>query len=160
MLARSIALGLAVALAAPAAAQAPYPTKPIKIIAPVQPGGGVDLVGRTIADRLGRALGQSIVVENQSGGGGIVGSLATARAAPDGYTLMVGYVGTHGTNPAVRKLPYDAIKDFTPIAMIAGTPNVLVVQPSMPVTDVAGLIDLVKKNPAKTNYASGGIGTL
>ncbi|MEO8487230.1 MAG: tripartite tricarboxylate transporter substrate-binding protein, partial [Betaproteobacteria bacterium] len=92
----------ALALAsAPVAAQAPYPSKTIRIIAPVQPGGGVDLVGRTIADRLGRALGQSIVVENQSGGGGIVGSVATARAAPDGYTLMVGYVGTHGTNPAV-----------------------------------------------------------
>ena len=75
------------------------------------------------------ALGQSVVVENQSGGGGVVGSLATARAAPDGYTLMVGYVGTHGTNPAVRKLPYDAIKDFTPIAMVGGTPNVLVVPP-------------------------------
>jgi tripartite-type tricarboxylate transporter receptor subunit TctC len=80
---------------------------PIRIIAPVQPGGGVDRVARTVAARLGRALGQSIVVENQSGGGGIVGSLATARAAPDGYTLMVGYVGTHGTNPAVRKLPYE-----------------------------------------------------
>ena len=95
----------------------------------MQPGGGVDLVARTIADRLGRALGQSIVVENMSGGGGVVGSLATARAAPDGYTLMVGYVGTHGTNPAVRKLPYDAIRDFTPIAMVGGTPNVLVVSP-------------------------------
>ena len=82
-----------------------------------------------------KALGQPVVVENQSGGGGIVGSLATARAAPDGYTLMVGYVGTHGTNPAVRKLPYDAIKDFTPIAMVGGTPNVLVVPPSMPGED-------------------------
>src|SRR5207253_11247511 len=94
---------------------------PIKIIAPVQPGGGVDLVARQTGDGLSHALGQPVVVENQSGGGGVVGSLATARAAPDGYTLMVGYVGTHGTNPAVRKLPYDAIKDFTPIAMVGGT---------------------------------------
>src|SRR5205823_15020642 len=85
-----------------------YPSKPIKIIAPVQPGGGVDLVARQIGERLTKALGQPVIVDNQSGGGGIVGSQATARAAPDGYTLMVGYVGTHGTNPAVRKLPYDA----------------------------------------------------
>src|SRR4029434_3770474 len=94
----------------PLHAQSGYPTRTIKIIAPVQPGGGVDLVARAIADRLGRALGQSIVVENLSGGGGVVGSLATARAAPDGYTLMVGYVGTHGTNPPVVKRPVHALK--------------------------------------------------
>src|SRR6476646_7220334 len=122
---------VALVAAGSASAQAAWPSKSIKIIAPVQPGGGVDLVARTIAERLTTSLGQSVVVENQSGGGGIVGSLATARAAPDGYTLMVGYVGTHGTNPAVRKLPYDAVKDFTPIAMVGGTPNVLVVPPSL-----------------------------
>jgi len=160
MLARCIALGMAVALAAPVAAQAPYPNKPIKIIAPVQPGGGVDLVGRTIADRLGRALGASIVVDNQSGGGGVVGSLATARAAPDGYTLMVGYVGTHGTNPAVRKLPYDAVKDFTPVAMVGGTPNILVVPPSVPAKTLAEFIAYVKANPGKVSYGSSGQGTL
>ena len=141
-------------------AQAAYPNRPIKIIAPVQPGGGVDLVARTIADRLGRALGQSIVVENQSGGGGIVGSLATARAAPDGYTLMVGYVGTHGTNPAVRKLPYDAVKDFTPIAMVGGTPNVLVVPPSLPVNTLREFIQYAKANAGKLSYGSAGPGTL
>src|SRR5436190_21355151 len=95
-------------LAGAATAQGTYPSKPIRIIAPVQPGGGVDLVARTIGERLQKALGQPVVIENQSGGRGIVGSQAPARAAPDGYTLMVGYVGTHGTNPAVRKLPYDA----------------------------------------------------
>jgi tripartite-type tricarboxylate transporter receptor subunit TctC len=141
-------------------AQAGYPNKPIKIIAPVQPGGGVDLVARTIADRLGRVLGQSIVVENQSGGGGVVGSLATARAAPDGYTLMVGYVGTHGTNPAVRKLPYDAVKDFTPIAMVGGTPNILVVPPSLPVNSLRELVQYAKANPGKLSYGSAGPGTL
>ena len=140
--------------------QAPYPNRPIKIIAPVQPGGGVDLVARTVADRLGRALGQSIVVENQSGGGGIVGSLAVARAAPDGYTLMVGYVGTHGTNPAVRKLPYDAVKDFTPIAMVGGTPNVLVVPPSVPATTLREFIQYAKANAGKLSYGSSGPGTL
>jgi len=141
-------------------AAADYPNRTIKIIAPVQPGGGVDLVARTVADRLGRALGVSIVVDNQSGGGGVVGSLATARAAPDGYTLMIGYVGTHGTNPAVRKLPYDAIRDFTPIAMIAGTPNVLIVPPSIPVSTVAEFVAYVKANPGKLSYGSAGPGTL
>jgi tripartite-type tricarboxylate transporter receptor subunit TctC len=141
-------------------AQAAYPSKPIKIIAPVQPGGGVDLVARTIGDRLGPVLGQPIVVENQSGGGGIVGSAATARAAPDGYTLMVGYVGTHGTNPAVRKLPYDAIKDFTPVAMVGGTPNVLVVPPTLPVATLMQFVRYVKANPGKFSYGSSGPGTL
>jgi tripartite-type tricarboxylate transporter receptor subunit TctC len=137
-----------------------YPAKPVRIVVPAQPGGGLDLIGRTVADQLGRALAQSFFVENISGGGGTIASQTVARAAPDGYTLMVGYVGTHGTNPAVRKVPYDAVKDFTAIAMVGGTPNVLVVQPSLPVTDVTSLIEFAKKNPAKTNYASGGIGTL
>lgn len=137
-----------------------YPNRTIKIIAPVQPGGGVDLVARTVADRLGQALGVPIVVDNQSGGGGVVGSLATARAVPDGYTLMVGYVGTHGTNPAVRKLPYDAVRDFTPIAMIAGTPNVLIVPPSVPVSTLQEFVAYVKANPRKLSYGSAGPGTL
>jgi len=147
-------------VAGSALAQGTYPSKAIKIIAPVQPGGGVDLVARTIGERLQKALGQPVVIENQSGGGGIVGSQATARAAPDGYTLMVGYVGTHGTNPAVRKLPYDAIKDFTPIAMVGGTPNVLVVPPSLPVKTLPEFIDYAKANKGKLSYGSSGPGTL
>jgi tripartite-type tricarboxylate transporter receptor subunit TctC len=147
-------------VAAAAVAQGTYPSKAIKIIAPVQPGGGVDLVARTIGERLQKALGQPVVIENQSGGGGIVGSQAAARAAPDGYTLMVGYVGTHGTNPAVRKLPYDAIKDFTPIAMVGGTPNVLVVPPSLPVKTLPEFIDYAKANKGKLSYGSSGPGTL
>jgi tripartite-type tricarboxylate transporter receptor subunit TctC len=141
-------------------AQGAYPNKTIKIIAPVQPGGGVDLVARQVGERLSKALGQSVVIENQSGGGGIVGSQATARAAPDGYTLMVGYVGTHGTNPAVRKLPYDAIKDFTPIAMVGGTPNILVVPPSLPVKTLPEFIAYAKANKDKLSYGSSGPGTL
>ncbi len=159
----SLALAAALAVAAiasPAVAQGDYPTKPIRIIAPVQPGGGVDLVARTMAERLGKALGQSVIVENQSGGGGIVGSQATARAAPDGYTLMIGYVGTHGTNPAVRKLPYDAIRDFTPVAMVGGTPNILVVPPSLPVNTLAEFLAYVKANKGKFSYGSAGPGTL
>jgi len=147
-------------MAGAAVAQGAYPSKAIKIIAPVQPGGGVDLVARTIGERLQKALGQPVVIENQSGGGGIVGSQATARAAPDGYTLMVGYVGTHGTNPAVRKLPYDAIKDFTPIAMVGGTPNVLVVPPSLPVKTLPEFIYYAKANKGKLSYGSSGPGTL
>ena len=143
-----------------AVSQGNYPTKPIKIIAPVQPGGGVDLVARTIGERIGKALGQPVVVENQSGGGGIVGSQATARAAPDGYTLMVGYVGTHGTNPAVRKLPYDAVKDFTPVGMVGGTPNVLVVPLSVPAKTLPEFVAYVKANKGKLSYGSAGPGTL
>ena len=142
------------------AAQDTWPNKTIKIIAPVQPGGGVDLVARLVADRLGKVLGQSIIVDNISGGGGIIASQATARATPDGYTLMVGYVGTHGTNPALRKLPYDAIKDFTPIAMIGGTPNILVVNPTVPANNLKEFIAYAKANPNSVTYGSSGQGTL
>jgi len=135
-----------------------YPAKTVKIIAPVAPGGGVDLVARTMAERYTKDLGQTFIVENQAGGSGVIASQATARAAPDGYVLMVGYVGTHGTNPAVRKVPYDAIKDFTPIAMVGGTPNVLVVHPSIPVKNLKELVEYAKKNPL--SYGSAGNGTL
>jgi tripartite-type tricarboxylate transporter receptor subunit TctC len=156
----ALAASLPAALAGAQAAPSGYPDRPIKIIAPVQPGGGVDLVARQVGDRLSRALGQPVVVDNQSGGGGVVGSLATARAAPNGYTLMVGYVGTHGTNPAVRKLPYDASKDFTAIAMVGGTPNILVVPPDLPVKTLREFIAYAKANPGKLSYGSSGPGTL
>jgi len=137
-----------------------YPAKPVKIIVPANPGGGLDLIGRTVADQLSRALGQSFFVENSAGGGGSIAAMTTARAAPDGYTLMVGYVGTHGTNPAVRKLNYDAVRDFTAIAMVGGTPNLLVVHPSVPVSDLKSFIEYAKKNPDKLNWGTGGIGLL
>jgi tripartite-type tricarboxylate transporter receptor subunit TctC len=127
---------------------------------PANPGGGLDLIGRTVADQLSRSLGQSFFIENSSGGGGSIAAMATARAEPDGYTLMVGYVGTHATNPAVRKVNYDAVKDFTPIAMVGGTPNLLVVHPSVPANDLKTFIDYAKKNPGKLNYGTGGIGLL
>jgi len=158
-MARWIFLLFAASFSIGALAQA-YPAKPVKIIVPAQPGGGLDLVGRTVADQLGRSLGQSVVVENLSGGGGIIATQTVARAAPDGYTLMVGYVATHGTNPAVRKVPYDAVRDFTPITMIGGTRNILVVHPSLLVADLKGFVDYVKKNAATLTYASGGMGTL
>ncbi|HXJ08086.1 MAG TPA: tripartite tricarboxylate transporter substrate binding protein [Burkholderiales bacterium] len=143
-----------------AASAQSYPTKPVKILVPAQPGGGLDLIGRTMADQLSKAFDQSFIVENSAGGGGAIASQATARAAPDGYTLMVAYVGTHGTNPAVRKLPYDAIKDFTPIAMVGGTPNLVVISPAVPANDLKSFIDYAKANPTKLNYGTGGIGLL
>lgn len=155
----AFSLLLAALLPGVAGAQ-PYPARPVRIIVPAQPGGGLDLVGRTVADQLGRSMDQSFIVENLSGGGGTIAALTVARAAPDGYTLMVGYVGTHGTNPAVRKVPYDAVGDFTPIAMVGGTANILVVHPELPVADLKGLVEYAKKNAGKLNMASGGIGTL
>src|SRR5258708_16700460 len=137
-----------------------YPVKPVKIVVPAQPGGGLDLVGRTVADQLGRALEQSFVVENISGGGGVSACPTVGGAATDGYPLMVGYVATHGTNPAVRKVQYDPVGDFTAIAMVGGTPNVLVVHPSVPATDLKTLIDYAKSNPGELSFGSGGIGTL
>jgi tripartite-type tricarboxylate transporter receptor subunit TctC len=157
---RSYLLALFIVLIPALASAQSYPTKPVKIMVPAQPGGGLDLVGRTIALELSKAFDQSFVVENSSGAGGSVAAMSTARAAPDGYTLMVGYVGTHGTNPAVRKLNYDAVKDFTPIAMVGGTPNILVVTPNVPVSDLKSFVDYAKKNSAKLNYGTGGIGLL
>jgi tripartite-type tricarboxylate transporter receptor subunit TctC len=146
-------------IALPAHAQA-YPNKPIRLIVPVAAGGGSDFIARQVSDRLARGLGGSIVVENVSGGGGVVACQTTARAAPDGYTLMQSYVATHGTSPATRKLPYDAIADFTPIGMIGGTPNVLVVPSNLPVGSAKEFIAYAKKNVGKLSYGSAGQGSL
>ncbi len=141
-------------------AQLSYPNRTVKVIAPVNPGGGVDLVARTVSEQLAKSLKQSFVVENISGGGGIVGSMVVKRAAPDGYTLFLSYVGTHGTNPAVRKLPYDAMSDYTHIAMIAGTPNILVVPASTPASNMKEFLAYAKQNVGKLSYGSAGTGTL
>ena len=141
-------------------AQVAYPAKPIRYIVPVSAGGGSDMVGRTVTERWGNLLKQSFVVENQGGGGGVIASQAAARAAPDGYTLLQGYVATHGTSPATRKLPYDAIKDFTAIGMIGATPNVLVVNSALPVTNVKEFVEYLRKNPGKLSYGSAGQGSL
>ena len=143
-----------------ALAQTAYPSKPIRYIVPVAAGGGSDTVGRTVTERWGNQLKQSFVVDNQGGGGGVIACQATARAAPDGYTLMQGYVATHGTSPATRKLPYDAVKDFTAIGMIGATPNVLVVNSALPVKNVKEFIDYLRKNPGKVSYGSAGQGSL
>jgi predicted outer membrane repeat protein len=157
---KRIVAALCLAALVPLAAAQTYPAKSVKILVPAQPGGGLDLIGRTIADQLTRALGETFVVENVSGGGGAIACQTVARAAPDGYTLMVGYVATHGTNPAVRKVPYDPVKDFTPIAMVGGTRNLLVTHPDVPVSDLKSFVDYAKKKNGGLKYASGGIGTL
>ncbi len=137
-----------------------YPSKPIRYIVPVAAGGGSDMIGRTVTERWGKVLGQTFVVDNQGGGGGVIASQNTAKAAADGYTLMQGYVATHGTSPATRKLPYDPIRDFTPIGMIGGTPNVLVVNPSLPVKTVKELTEYLRNNPGRLSYGSAGAGSL
>jgi tripartite-type tricarboxylate transporter receptor subunit TctC len=146
-------------LHAPAWAQG-YPSKPVKIIVPAQPGGGLDLIGRTMADQLGKALEQSFIVENIGGAGGTLACQTVARAAPDGYTLMVGYVATHATSPAVRKVPYDPVRDYTAIAMVGGTQNLLVSGPALPIGELKAFIEHAKKSGGKLLYGSGGIGTL
>lgn len=147
-------------LALPAWAQPAYPAKPIRYIVPVAAGGGSDFVGRTVTERWAQVLKTSIVVDNQSGGGGTIAAQTTARAAPDGYTLMQGYVATHGTSPATRKLPYDAVKDFTPVGMIGSTPNVLVVNSSLPVNTLKEFVAYLQKNPGRVSYGSAGPGSL
>lgn len=143
-----------------ATAQSAYPNRPLKYIVPVAAGGGSDMVARHFCERLGKVLGQAMVVENHGGGGGVIASQMAAKAPPDGYTLMQGYVATHGTSPATRKLPYDPIKDFSPIGMIGSTPNVLVVNANLPVKDVQAFIRYVKAQPGKLSYGSAGAGSL
>ncbi len=142
-------------------AQTNYPTKAIRYIVPVSAGGGSDMIGRTVCERWGRLLGQPMVIDNEGGGGGVIACQNAAKSSPDGYTLMQGYVATLGTSPATRRsLPYDPIKDFTPVGMIGGTPNVLVVHPSVPAKNLKEFIDFIKKNPTSVSYGSSGQGSL
>jgi len=144
---------------APAFAQT-FPSKPIRYIVPVAAGGGSDFVGRTVCERWGKALGQTFVVDNLGGGGGVIAAQTTAKAAPDGYTLMQGYVATHGTSPATRKLPYDPIKEFTPVGMIGATPNVLVVDANLPIQNFKEFVAYCDANKGKVSYGSAGAGSL
>jgi tripartite-type tricarboxylate transporter receptor subunit TctC len=150
---------LATLAAAPAVAQN-YPTKPIRILIAQAPGSATDVVSRVVGNRLSEGLGQPIVIEARPGAGGVVGTEAAARSAPDGYTLFMANNSTHGSNPAVyAKLPYDAINDFAPIAFVASVPYVLVVDPSLPAKNVQELVALAKSRPGKMNYASAGNGS-
>ena len=155
------AIGLAGGLLArPAIAQDRWPSRPIRFVVPFPPGGANDVIGRVIADKLSKSLDATVVVENKPGAGGTIGAAAAAKADPDGYTIMIGYIGNLGYAPTIySKLPYDPTTSFAPITLIAKVPNILVVNPSLPIQKVRDLIDYTNANPDKMAYSSGGNGT-
>jgi len=156
----SLVLGLALAMSASQAVAQAWPTKPIKWVVPFAPGGTTDILARTIGEKLAVALGQPVIVENKPGAGGGLGADFVAKAAPDGYTILGGTISTNAINASLYKdLPYDPVKDFIPITLIARVPNMLVVNNDVPAKTVAELIALMKKNPGKYTFASSGNGT-
>ena len=158
----SVAAAAALTTLAPAAlADASYPNRPIKLIVPFGAGGSTDMVARLLADKMGPILGQAVVIENKGGAGGSIGASEIAKSAPDGYTIGMATVSTHGANPAIMaKLPYDAKKDFAPITNVMSVPSVFVVHPSVPAKTMKEFIALAKANPGKYTFASPGTGSL
>ncbi len=137
-----------------------FPSKPVKLVIPFPPGGSLDAVGRAIADKLTQMWGQSVVVDNKPGAGGNIGADFVAKSPPDGYTVVMGALSTHAVNPSLYpKMPYDAVKDFAPISLVAITPNVLVVNPNLPVNSVKDLIAYARANPGKLSFGSGSNGS-
>jgi tripartite-type tricarboxylate transporter receptor subunit TctC len=159
-----LALAAAGALPAPLFAQAAWPSKPVRMVVPFAPGGTTDILARALAPELSRVFGQQFVVDNKPGAGGNLGAADVAKSAPDGYTLLMGTVGTHGINQSLYpRMPYDPIKDFVPITLVAGVPNVLVMNPAkaqaLKIETVPDLIRYAKANPGRLNMASSGNGT-
>ena len=150
---------LALTLGAALPALAEFPDHAIKIIVPYPPGGTSDLLARAVAPRLGERLKQTVVIENRAGAGGVIGSQAVAKSPADGYTLLLGTIATHGILPVMQKpAPYDAVKDFAPVTLLASTPNVLVANPSAPVRNVAELLALARAKPGSVNFGSTSLG--
>lgn len=153
-----LACGLSLAL--PLAAQT-WPSKPVRLIVPFPAGGATDILARALSQELGRKLGQSVVVDNKPGAGGTIGALAGAQAAPDGYTLLLTTSSTHSIGPAINpKIPYNAETDFTPIAYVASSPQVILVPLSSPAKNLKEFIEYARQNPGRLNYASSGNGTI
>ena len=157
---RHAALFVVLAMTAADALAQPYPSKPIRLVVPFPAGGTTDILAREVGQRLALSLGQPVVIDNRPGAAGNIGSEHVAKSAPDGYTLLMATVGTHAINPNLyARMPYDHVKDFVPVVLVAGVPNVLEVTPSLPVNSVADLIKLAKEKPGKINFASSGSGT-
>jgi tripartite-type tricarboxylate transporter receptor subunit TctC len=156
--ARTFAVLAAIA-AGCANAQAPYPTKPVRVVVPSSAGGGTDIIARIVAPKLTQALGQQVVIDNRPGAGTMIGGELVAKAPPDGYTLLM-CVSTLATNPVIyRKVPYNALTDFAPITRVLTAPNILVVHPSLPPRNVKELIAFAKARPGQINFGSAGLGT-
>ena len=155
----SLALGAA-ALAPHAFAQPAWPVKPVRVIAPFPPGGTSDVIGRVIGAKLQEALGQTVLIENRAGAGGSLGTEVAAKASADGYTVLVGNASPISINPLLVKYQYDTLRDFAPISLVARSPQLLVVHPSVPVRQLRELIPFVKAQAGKVNYGSSGVGTL
>jgi len=147
------------AAVARAADQQPYPTKPVRFIMPIAPGGGTDQLGRIVAQKLTEKWGQALIVDNRSGAGGVVGTDMAAKSVPDGYTIVMGYFAPIGVNVSLSKLPYDPVRDFAPITLLATSPNLLAVHPSVPAKTVKEFIALARAKPEEYRYGSGGNGS-
>jgi len=155
-----LAIAMLCLLATPLAQAQAYPNRPVRIIVPFPPGAATDTLGRLIAQRLSESWGQPVTVDNRPGAGSIIGAEMSAKSAPDGATIFMGHIGTHGANPALyAKLPYDPVRDFAPVSLLVTIPNLLAVHPSLPVTSVRELIDLAKSKPGALNIGSPGIST-
>jgi len=160
---RTIALvfTLSVACAIGSASAQSYPTKPVRFVVPFAPGGSTDTLARTIGQKLSDYLGEQVVVDNRPGANGDIGMLLVARAAPDGYTVVLGYIANLGIGPSLyAKMPYDPVKDFAPITQVAGASNILVVHPSVPAKNFKEFIAYTKANPGKVNFASAGVASV